>query len=167
MNFIYTLAFIKQGNKILMINRNKQPWQGMWNGVGGKINQNETPLECVVREIYEETNLKFNKDEVIYKGKVTWNNAFYPNGKGIDYNEGLYLYFVNLNEDILYETPILTDEGILAWKDISFLKDKDNLGIAYNIPYFIDNLLNNQNEYEYRCLFEGNNLKKVAIRKII
>ncbi len=33
----YTICFIRKGNKILLLNRNKKPNMGMWNGVGGKI----------------------------------------------------------------------------------------------------------------------------------
>ena len=31
--------------------------EGKWNGPGGKVNPGETPLECVVREVWEETGL--------------------------------------------------------------------------------------------------------------
>ena len=38
---LYTLGFIrcKDNNKILLLNRNKSPWMGLYNGVGGKYNQ--------------------------------------------------------------------------------------------------------------------------------
>lgn len=48
------ICFIKQGEKILILNRNFPEWMGVWNGVGGKINDNETPLECILREVREE-----------------------------------------------------------------------------------------------------------------
>ncbi len=31
---------------------------GKWNGVGGKLEVDETPEECVKREVYEETGLR-------------------------------------------------------------------------------------------------------------
>lgn len=42
----YTLGFIRceDNNKILLLNRNKPPWMGLYNGIGGKIQPNETPL---------------------------------------------------------------------------------------------------------------------------
>ncbi len=46
----YTICFIKKGKKILLLNRNKKPNMGMWNGVGGKIEDNETPYEGIIRE---------------------------------------------------------------------------------------------------------------------
>lgn len=160
MNYIYTLAFIKKGSDILMINRNKQPWKGMWNGVGGKKNKDESPLDCIVREIYEETGILVKKEEVIDKGICTWNADFKSEASG------LHLFFVNLNTNYILETPIKMAEGILDWKDINFLLDKDNLGISYNIPYFISNVISDLNRYEYRCLFEGNDLLNVEVIKI-
>ncbi len=54
----HTLCFIKRNEEILMLNRKYDPVKGLWNGVGGKIEKGETPLENVIREIKEETNIK-------------------------------------------------------------------------------------------------------------
>ena len=51
---IVTLCFVKKDDKILMINRNKSPFMGMWNALGGHKEENESALECAIREIYEE-----------------------------------------------------------------------------------------------------------------
>ena len=61
---IVTLCFVKKENKILMINRNKPPFMGMWNALGGHKEENESALECAIREIYEEGNLKVFKDVI-------------------------------------------------------------------------------------------------------
>lgn len=34
--FNQTLCFIRKDDEILMLNRQKAPLQGLWNGVGGK-----------------------------------------------------------------------------------------------------------------------------------
>ena len=49
----YTLCFIRRGDEILMLNREKPSWMGMWNGVGGRMEANETPKECILREVWE------------------------------------------------------------------------------------------------------------------
>ncbi len=49
-----TLCFIRRNDELLMLNREYKPTLGLWNGVGGKIEGNETPLECVIREVKEE-----------------------------------------------------------------------------------------------------------------
>ncbi|WP_174616038.1 NUDIX hydrolase [Virgibacillus ihumii] len=66
----YAICFIKRGNKILMLNRQSPLWMGMWNGVGGKIEENESPAACIIREIKEETAIV--TDDVEFKGNVCW-----------------------------------------------------------------------------------------------
>lgn len=62
----YTICFIRKSDKILLLNRNKKPNMGMWNGVGGKIEENETPYEGIIRETFEETGIELSS--VTYKG---------------------------------------------------------------------------------------------------
>ena len=68
----YTLGFIRceDNNKILLLNRNKPPWMGLYNGIGGKIQPNETPLECMIREANEETGLSLT--HFTNRGVLTW-----------------------------------------------------------------------------------------------
>jgi len=40
----FTICFLKKGDQILLLNRDFSEWMGAWNGVGGKIERNETPL---------------------------------------------------------------------------------------------------------------------------
>ena len=61
----YTICFIRKGNEILLLNRNKKPNMGMWNGVGGKIEENETPYKGIIRETLEETGIEL--PSVTYK----------------------------------------------------------------------------------------------------
>lgn len=68
-----TLCYIFKDSKVLMINRNKRKDDmhfGKWNGLGGKFNPGETPEECVVREVYEESGLKIKNPEL--KGFLTF-----------------------------------------------------------------------------------------------
>lgn len=51
----YTLGIIKDRGKVLLILKNRPTWQaGKWNFPGGKFEGNESPEECVSREIKEE-----------------------------------------------------------------------------------------------------------------
>ena len=53
-----TLAYLIQDEKWLMLLRNKKKNdinEGKWIGVGGKIEDGETPKQGIVREISEET----------------------------------------------------------------------------------------------------------------
>ena len=49
-----TLCFVIKDDEILMINRNKPPFMGLWNAVGGHIEDGETPSQSAIREIKEE-----------------------------------------------------------------------------------------------------------------
>lgn len=58
-----TLCYIKHDGKTLMVYRNKKPGDihaGKWNGLGGKFEPGETPEECVIREIKEESGLEIH-----------------------------------------------------------------------------------------------------------
>ncbi|MBN3490522.1 8-oxo-dGTP diphosphatase [Acholeplasma equirhinis] len=160
MSYLYTLAFIKRGKEILMMNRVKDPWMGMWNGVGGKRSADENPLDCIVREVIEETGIIVTKSMVKDKGIVTWNDDFKA------FSNGLHLFFVELPDDFNFDTPKPTDEGILDWKQPEWLLDKRNLGVSYNIPYFLNNVLYDDQKYHYHCIFKGNDLIKVEVEKI-
>ncbi len=48
---------IIQDNKIVLIKRGFEPFKGQWAVPGGRIEDNETAEQCLVREMKEETNL--------------------------------------------------------------------------------------------------------------
>lgn len=56
-------AIIKKGDKILATQRGYGEFRGMWEFPGGKIKDNETEEEALVREIKEELNADINIDK--------------------------------------------------------------------------------------------------------
>lgn len=55
-----TLCYVRHNNHTLMLHRIKKKndvHEGKWNGLGGKIEKGETPEECVIREVNEESGL--------------------------------------------------------------------------------------------------------------
>ena len=46
-----------EGNRILLIRRGREPFKGMWGVPGGRIEDDETAEQCLVRELKEETGL--------------------------------------------------------------------------------------------------------------
>lgn len=60
----YNLVFVlnKEKNHVLMCLREKDPYKGLYNLIGGKIEKNETHLESAYRELLEETNI--SKDDI-------------------------------------------------------------------------------------------------------
>lgn len=68
-----TLVYIENDSKYLMLHRTKKEHdcnKGKWIGIGGKFNETESPEECVVREVKEETGLTLLSME--YRGIVTF-----------------------------------------------------------------------------------------------
>lgn len=54
----YVLGFAFNDAFVLLIEKKRPKWQaGRLNGVGGHIEENETPLDAMVREFREETGL--------------------------------------------------------------------------------------------------------------
>jgi 8-oxo-dGTP diphosphatase len=56
-----TLCYVRQNGQTLMLHRIKKAndiHQGKWNGLGGKLEPGESPEQCVVREVCEESGLE-------------------------------------------------------------------------------------------------------------
>lgn len=59
----YTLGFIFSEDKqfVLLIRKTKPAWQaGKLNGIGGKVEEDEFPSECIRREVFEESGLQID-----------------------------------------------------------------------------------------------------------
>lgn len=55
------LVYNRAGDKILMCKREKEPYKGKFNLVGGKVEENEDELHAAYRELQEETGIT-NRD---------------------------------------------------------------------------------------------------------
>jgi 8-oxo-dGTP diphosphatase len=56
-----TLCYVKENGRTLMIHRIKKAndiHEGKWNGLGGKLEPGESPEQCVIREVHEESGLE-------------------------------------------------------------------------------------------------------------
>ena len=109
-----TLCYVMHDNKTLMLYRNKKEndyHEGKWNGLGGKFEQGETPEECAVREIREESGLIVNDPNL--KGIIT-----FPMFDGKD---DWYVFIFTFNG---YEGELIeSNEGDLSWIDDDKLTD--------------------------------------------
>jgi len=99
-----TLCYVidRKNKTTLMIYRIKKRndvHEGKWNGLGGKFEGNESPEECVIREIKEESGLNIKSPKLhgfitfpLFDGKEDWYVFIFTahefTGKLIDSNEG-------------------------------------------------------------------------------
>lgn len=147
----YTICFIRQGDNILLLNRNKKPTMGMWNGVGGKIEDNETPYEGVIRETFEETGIKL--PSVTYKGNVVFKSKDEPPG-----SEGMYVFLTDLPDGVHLDTPLSTAEGLLEWKEIEWILNCDNRGVVSNLPKYLPIILTDDKKLEHIFTYDNRNI---------
>ena len=71
-----TLCYIERGDEYLMLHRVKKENdinRDKWIGLGGKLKEDESPEECLLREVYEESGLRLTSWR--YRGIVTFVNT--------------------------------------------------------------------------------------------
>ncbi|WP_042162981.1 NUDIX hydrolase [Paenibacillus gorillae] len=149
----YNLGLVRQGSRILLLNRERSSWMGCWNGVGGKLDKGESARSSMEREIAEETGIAPEAFHSLhFKGMITWTSV-----SGTDFG-GMYVYVAELPDDYRYETPRKTDEGILDWKEISWIMHPDNQGVASNLPTCLMKLLEDERCYNHHSIFDNDDM---------
>jgi len=100
-----TLCYIEKDGRWLMLYRGRKkndPNAGKWVGVGGKFEDKESPEDCVIREVKEETGLTLLSQRL--RGIITFVS---------DEWETEYMYLFTADE---FEGEVtLCDEGDLMW----------------------------------------------------
>lgn len=74
-----TLCYIEKDGKYLMLYRNKKENdvnEGKWIGIGGHFEEGESPDECLLREVKEETGLELTNYR--FRGIVTFISDGWP-----------------------------------------------------------------------------------------
>ncbi len=71
--YVLTFAFDKRLESVWLIEKQKPEWQkGCLNGIGGKIEEGESPMEAAIRELKEESGLEV--DVLIPVGEMSGTN---------------------------------------------------------------------------------------------
>lgn len=63
--FVTTDAVVLCGGHVLMVKRRFIPGKGLWALPGGFLNQNERTVDGAIRELLEETRIKYSKEDLI------------------------------------------------------------------------------------------------------
>ena len=99
-----TLCYIQRGEEYLMLHRvRKQNDENhdKWIGIGGKLEDGESPEECLLREAREETGLTLT--HYTYRGVITFLSG--------DWGETMHLFTADAYDGELSDC----DEGVLEW----------------------------------------------------
>ena len=146
-----TLCYIEKDDKYLMLHRIKKENdlnKDKWIGVGGHFEPSETPEECLLREVKEETGLTLTSYQ--FRGLVTflsneWESAEY-----------MCLYTADKFEGEM----ITCNEGTLEWIEKSRVYD---LPIWEGDKIFFRLLEERQEFFSLKLRYEGNILVEAVL----
>ena len=140
-----SICYIEKDGKYLMLHRTKKEKdinKEKWIGVGGKFEDKESPEDCIIREVKEETGLTLNSCKlrciVTYVSK-DWDTE--------------YMY-VFTSDDFSGEL-IECNEGDLEWVD----KDEIfNLNLWEGDKIFLEKIQNDNTFFTMKFNYDGDNL---------
>ncbi len=118
-----SLCWVFERDRVLMIKRRKYPYQGYWAALGGKIEAGESPCECAIREVREESGLIIERPDL--RGAVSVQD------KATSHHWMLFVYMANNPQGTLEKTT----EGDVAWIP---MPTPANLPIAKTDQVYLD-----------------------------
>lgn len=134
-----TLCFLLYGDEVLMLHRRFSPNQGLWNGVGGHIEIGETPIQAVIREVWEETGYQIHEPQ--FAGLLTWEGFEIPPG-------GIYIF----TAEVPHKKFITNYEGELAWKPRDWVYHSS--AVVDNIHVFLPAILEDCACQHYHFMYQ-------------
>ena len=145
-----TLCYIEKDGCYLMLHRIKKKKdvnEGKWIGVGGHIEENEAPDECILREVKEETGLSLQN--CIPRGLVTFVSDTYE-------GEWMHLYTATEFEGTLAECS----EGVLRWVPKN---EVEKLSLWQGDRIFLSLLTKDIPYFQLKLVYEGDTLKQAIL----
>ena len=150
-----TLCYIEKDNQYLMLHRikkEKDANKDKWIGIGGHFEEGETPEQCVLREVTEQTGLTLTSYRL--RGLIDFVSDRWE-------REEMYLFTADgLSMTESYDELPDCDEGQLEWAD----KDRIiELKLWEGDNIFL-NLLDVRDEYfDLRLVYEGEKLVEAVL----
>lgn len=122
------VVFDKTLNKVLFCIRAKEPYKGLYNFVGGKVEENETNDDAAYRELFEETGI--TTDDINLDHFMDLNYFKYRNNLQVYY--GILKHEVNLVEEKNKLEWVVIDDELL---------NNSKFAGNYNIPHIIRQIM--------------------------
>lgn len=118
------VVFSNDLNKSLFCIRAKEPYKGLYNFVGGKVEENETNDEAAYRELFEETGISSKDIELEHFMDLNY----------FKYENNIQVYYGILQ----HEVTLVEEKNKLEWVAINDkLLDNSKFAGNYNIPHII------------------------------
>lgn len=117
---------------VYLLKKNKPEWQrGLWNGIGGKIEKDETPLEAICREVFEESG---------YTGDF---NYYAYMSSGMESNDPFECYVYSSVIDKFSVEPFTREKEIVAPFLVSTINTLETIpNLNWLIPAGLDSIKN-------------------------
>ncbi len=145
-----TLCYIEKDGKCLMLHRTKKQEDenaGKWIGIGGKCEEKESPEDCLVREVREETGLTLTKYRL--RGLITFVSDVWPTE---------YMHLFTASDFIGDQTEC--DEGELAWVPID---KRSSLPTWEGDAVFLNLLAQKQEFFSLKLTYQGEKLVSAVL----
>ena len=118
------LVFNKDLSQALFCIRAKEPYKGMYNFVGGQVEEEESNDDAAYRELFEETGISRNDIELDHFMDLNY----------FKYENNLQVYYGILKNDV----KLVEERNKLVWLPINEeLLDTKKVAGNYNIPHMI------------------------------
>lgn len=143
-----TICYIEQDGNYLMLHRTKKEndqSHDKWLGVGGKFEKDESPDECILREVKEETGLTLTSYQL--RGVMTFVSDIWE-------TEYMFIYTADEFEGELAECS----EGDLQWVKKTEVM---NLKLWEGDKIFLKKLIDGDGFFTVKMEYEGEKLVKV------
>ena len=144
-----TLCYIEKDNCYLMMHRVSKKNDinaGKWIGVGGHFEQGESPEECLLREVYEETGLTLTSYKL--RGIIT----FAVDGWGCEY---MHLYTADGFAGEVDAVQEKCTEGVLQWIPKQQICD---LNLWEGDRIFLKKLMESERIFSLKLRYQGDAL---------
>lgn len=150
-----TLCYLERDDEFLMLHRNRKEKdinKDKWIGVGGHFEQGESPEECLLREVYEETGLTLL--EWRFRGIITF--SFQKSFDEEIVTEYMCLYTANKWTG----NQIECNEGELVWIKKNHVMD---LNLWEGDRIFLEKLLKDDGFFSLKLSYMGENLIETVL----
>ncbi len=148
-----TLCYLEKNDSYLLLHRIKKQNdinKDKWIGVGGHFEDFESPDECLVREVFEETGLKLNSYQ--FRGIVTFVSH--------DSGEKMYEYMCLYTSSDFSGNMIDCDEGKLEWVKKADMK---KLNFWEGDYIFLDLIEKNEPFFSLKLEYKNGSLEKAIL----